>query len=69
MIGIDNFITGKRANFCERRCYELHIDWTWTDRSIDDGWSATWKADELYPQQSVSKFWVAVTALRPLASS
>ena len=32
-------------------------------RSIDDGWSTGWKADELYPQQSVSKFWVAVTAL------
>ena len=32
-------------------------------RSIDDGWSATWKADELYPQQSVSKLWVAITAL------
>lgn len=31
--------------------------------SIDDGWTATWKADELYPQQSVSKLWVAVTAL------
>ena len=32
-------------------------------RSIDEGWSATWKADELYPQQSVSKLWVAITAL------
>ncbi|MGH6658047.1 MAG: serine hydrolase [Sphingomicrobium sp.] len=32
-------------------------------RSVDDGWTATWKADELYPQQSVSKLWVAVTAL------
>ena len=31
--------------------------------AIDDGWTATWKADELYPQQSVSKLWVAVTAL------
>src|SRR5437870_4208271 len=24
-------------------------------KSIDEGWSAGWKADELYPQQSVSK--------------
>jgi beta-lactamase class A len=32
-------------------------------KSVDDGWSAGWKADELYPQQSVSKLWVAITAL------
>ena len=32
-------------------------------RSIDDGWQTGWKADELYPQQSVSKLWVAITAL------
>jgi beta-lactamase class A len=32
-------------------------------RSIDDGWTAGWKADELYPQQSVSKLWVSITAL------
>jgi len=32
-------------------------------RSIDDGWVAGWKADDLYPQQSVSKLWVAITAL------
>ena len=32
-------------------------------RSIDDGWATGWKADELYPQQSVSKLWVAITAL------
>jgi beta-lactamase class A len=32
-------------------------------RSIDEDWTATWKADELYPQQSVSKLWVAITAL------
>ena len=31
--------------------------------SIDDGWSAGWKADELYPQQSVSKLWVAIAAM------
>ena len=32
-------------------------------RSVEGGWSAGWKADELYPQQSVSKLWVAITAL------
>ena len=32
-------------------------------KSIDQGWTAGWKADELYPQQSVSKLWVAITAL------
>src|SRR5438270_4069644 len=31
--------------------------------SIDDGWSTGWKADDLYPQQSVSKLWVAITAM------
>jgi beta-lactamase class A len=32
-------------------------------RSIDNGWMTGWKADELYPQQSVSKLWVSITAL------
>jgi beta-lactamase class A len=32
-------------------------------KSIDDGWSTGWKDRELYPQQSVSKLWVAITAL------
>lgn len=32
-------------------------------RSIDDGWSTGWKSNELYPQQSVSKLWVSITAL------
>jgi beta-lactamase class A len=32
-------------------------------RSIDDGWQVGWRADELYPQQSVSKLWVSITAL------
>ena len=32
-------------------------------QSIDEGWSAGWKADELYPQQSVSKLWVSIAAL------
>ena len=32
-------------------------------KSVDDGWSTGWRADELYPQQSVSKLWVAIAAL------
>ena len=32
-------------------------------QSIDQGWRTGWKAAELYPQQSVSKFWVALTAM------
>ena len=32
-------------------------------RSVEDGWSVGWRADELCPQQSVSKLWVAITAL------
>jgi beta-lactamase class A len=32
-------------------------------RSIDDNWATGWRADELYPQQSVSKLWVSITAL------
>ena len=32
-------------------------------QSVDEGWTAGWKADELYPQQSVSKLWVSITAL------
>lgn len=32
-------------------------------KSIDEHWSTGWKANELYPQQSVSKLWVAITAL------
>jgi beta-lactamase class A len=32
-------------------------------RSIDEGWETGWKDDELYPQQSVSKVWVSITAL------
>ena len=32
-------------------------------KSIDEGWFTGWKADELCPQQSVSKLWVAITAL------
>jgi beta-lactamase class A len=32
-------------------------------KSVEEGWTAGWKPDELYPQQSVSKLWVAITAL------
>ena len=32
-------------------------------KSVDEGWTAGWKADELYPQQSVSKLWVSIAAL------
>lgn len=35
-------------------------------RSVDEGWSTGWKADQLYPQQSVSKLWVSVAALDAL---
>src|SRR5947199_6387163 len=33
-------------------------------RDIDDGFAANWHGDRFYPQQSVSKFWVALTALQ-----
>ncbi len=32
-------------------------------RSVGDGWETGWKDEELYPQQSVSKLWVSITAL------
>ena len=32
-------------------------------QSVEDGWMASWAPDRLYPQQSVSKLWVAITAL------
>ncbi|MGI8611244.1 MAG: class A beta-lactamase [Sphingomicrobium sp.] len=32
-------------------------------KSVNDGWWTGWRADELYPQQSVSKLWVSITAL------
>lgn len=31
--------------------------------SVNDGWEADWNAKSLFPQQSCSKLWVAVTAL------
>ena len=32
-------------------------------RDVESGWSAAYDGDTLFPQQSVSKFWVALTAL------
>ena len=32
-------------------------------QSVDSGWRTGWRAEELYPQQSVSKFFVAITAM------
>jgi len=33
-------------------------------RDVETGWTASWHGDRYYPQQSVSKFWVAITALQ-----
>ena len=32
-------------------------------KSVEDGWATGWNYDTLCPQQSVSKLWVAITAL------
>src|SRR5437868_5300009 len=32
-------------------------------KSVDEDWSTGWQANDLYPQQSVSKLWVSITAL------
>ena len=32
-------------------------------KSVDEGWETGWREEELFPQQSVSKLWVAITAL------
>ncbi len=32
-------------------------------KSVDEGWSTGWRENDLYPQQSVSKLWVSITAL------
>ena len=32
-------------------------------KSVGEGWETGWKDDDLYPQQSVSKLWVSITAL------
>ncbi|QIK79991.1 serine hydrolase [Sphingomonas piscis] len=31
--------------------------------SLRDGWEASWNGDKLFPQQSCSKLWVAITAM------
>lgn len=33
-------------------------------RDVDSGWTASWNGERYFPQQSVSKFWVAVTAFQ-----
>jgi beta-lactamase class A len=33
-------------------------------REVGTGWAADWQGERFYPQQSVSKFWVALTALQ-----
>ena len=33
-------------------------------RDVDSGWSTSWNGGRFFPQQSVSKFWVAITALQ-----
>ncbi len=32
-------------------------------KSVDDGWSTSWNPNQLTPQQSVSKLWVAITVM------
>jgi beta-lactamase class A len=32
-------------------------------QAVDGGWQTGWRDDELYPQQSVSKLWVSLTAM------
>ena len=33
-------------------------------RDVDTGWTTSWNGNRFFPQQSVSKFWVALTALQ-----
>jgi len=33
-------------------------------RDVDTGWTTSWNGTRFFPQQSVSKFWVAITALQ-----
>jgi beta-lactamase class A len=33
-------------------------------RDVDSGWTTSWNGQRFFPQQSVSKFWVAITALQ-----
>ena len=32
-------------------------------KSVGDGWTSDWRGAELFPQQSVSKLWVSITAM------
>jgi beta-lactamase class A len=33
-------------------------------RDVESGWTTSWNGDRYFPQQSVSKFWVAITAFQ-----
>lgn len=33
-------------------------------RDVETGWTTSWNGDAYFPQQSVSKFWVAITAFQ-----
>ncbi len=33
-------------------------------REVETGWLTSWRGERYFPQQSVSKFWVAITALQ-----
>ncbi len=33
-------------------------------RDVETGWATNWNGDQYFPQQSVSKFWVAITAFQ-----
>jgi beta-lactamase class A len=35
-------------------------------REIDSGWTASWRGEDYFPQQSVSKFWVALAAFNAI---
>jgi beta-lactamase class A len=51
----------------DRRIHELGRGFDGTVgiavRSVDGGWKVGWREQELCPQQSVSKFWVALTVM------
>ena len=53
------FITGRVAELAQGFDGQVGI----AVKSVDEGWSTVWKAGDLYPQQSVSKLWVAITAM------
>ena len=37
----DAVLDQTRANYCDKRCLELHPDWMWPDKNADDGWNST----------------------------